>query len=722
MKEQDIERLYNKVFEDIDSLRITPAIEKLDEMLRDSGNVQLKGRLSHIRDTYRYMLHYLLEGVRDDNRERMLSEMIEQMRFIADSALREALIPADPRYYFAMLRFNQLRKEHISAILDSYGRVSSEMDLSEAVGNDTFDLRKSREDLLRRLFNTLFTSYGDSAEYGDLIRYLNSGYADSNIIAQSISALTLGNLCFYDSAKLKAMMDIYEHSDDSKVRARVLVGIVLSMIDNSERISKDRTVTDRLILWKDSDDVAKELRQVIRAVIGTRDTDRVAAKMKDEVLPELMKLRPDIMKSIKENNGELDSALFEDNPEWQEILDKSNLTEKMQELQEMQSNGADLMMVTFSNLKQFPFFNEVSNWFLPFDINNTTVNLDDETKKMVSVFSLASSSVCDSDLYSLALVSAKLPDSQKNMLSTQMNSQFEQMKEELKDSELKSSAPAFDLEVVKSVRDLYRFFKLFRKKDDFKDPFSNPLQFLNMPVIGEIVADEEMIRVVGEFYFKRGFYSDALTMFEWLSERNPEDSSVWEKIGFCLQSAGRFEDALRSYEKASLLTTPGLWLTKKLAYINRCLGNYERAAEYYARVNDMDPDNVNTLMNLGRALLETDDIPAALTNFYHANYLQAEQPKVMRAIAWAELLNGNFAKSSDYYRRVISKDASATDYLNAGHAAFMLGQYKEARNYYAISAVELKSEFLNRFRSDIPTLESLGGNATTLRLILDSVQ
>lgn len=80
-----------------------------------------------------------------------------------------------------------------------------------------------------------------------------------------------------------------------------------------------------------------------------------------------MKLRPEILKKLREGGGEIDAAMLENNPEWEELLDRNGLTKKMQELSEMQSDGADLMMVTFSNLKQFPFFNKAVNWFLPFD-------------------------------------------------------------------------------------------------------------------------------------------------------------------------------------------------------------------------------------------------------------------------------------------------------------------------------------------------------------------
>lgn len=44
------------------------------------------------------------------------------------------------------------------------------------------------------------------------------------------------------------------------------------------------------------------------------------------------------------------------NPEWENWIDKSGITDKLREMGELQMEGADVYMSTFSQLKQFPFF------------------------------------------------------------------------------------------------------------------------------------------------------------------------------------------------------------------------------------------------------------------------------------------------------------------------------------------------------------------------------
>ena len=722
MKENNIINMKSKVDRLLKDYQIKAALDILRSMLYEAGLNNLVSKADTIEETYKYMIQYMLAGARDDSRDNLLADISENILSLCDMAVRAVKRIDDNGYYYSTLRFNEYKKEHISEILKEYGNTVSEMSLAEAVDNDVTELRKNKEALLERMFNSLFTSLGKDNEYRDVVNYITSGYADNNITSLALSAMTLSLLCFYDKSKMTALLDIYESADNESIAARALVGIMFSLSYNKDRIESDPKLKARLYMWNDSIETFRRLRETIRVIIATRDTERITAKMKDEVIPELMKLRPDIMKTLNESNTtDIEAAMLENNPEWEEILEKSGLNKKMKELSDLQSEGADLMMVTFSNLKQFPFFDSASNWFLPFDANNTALSLDDAMRKFINMLSNSGNMICDSDMYSLALSAARMPETQRNMLTSQLNAQFDQLSEEMKSARLKSSTPVFDSEVQKVVRDLYRFFKLFKKREGLYDPFSRPFDFTSLPVLGDMMQEEDVLQLVGEFYFKRGYYKEALPILLNLCEKRSDEATLYEKIGFCYQSESDFIQALNAYEKASLLKSPGPWLTNKLAYINRRLGNYEAAAEYYQKALDMEPDNVSLLMNAGNMQLQIDDLTGALRHFYHANYISPDNIKVLRAIAWVELLNGNFDKSHDYYDKVISQGANSADYLNAGHAALLQKDFRNSLNLYRLSAKEKSNEFKNAFIQDLDTIVKLGIDKKTALLMLDPV-
>lgn len=724
MTDKEIIKMRDEANESLDSYHITKAIGIIREMVAKSG---LKGGMAEterISDTYGYMLHYLLEGIRDDGRAEMLGKLSEELRSIADMAVREVKTVASPEYYYSILRFNQYREERVSEILKEYGSAMSELTLADAVGNVDTEIRQRAERALERLFNTLYTSMGATAEYEELVRYLTSGYADASVAAQSVSALTLGLLTFWDKAKFNTLIDIYEQSTTPGIQARAMAGIVLSMVGHTPRIVADSAIMARLALWQDSLETYRHLRETIRAIVSARDTERIAAKMKDEVLPELMKLRPEILKSMKGKTPDPESML-ENNPEWEEIFERSGLADKLKELSELQSDGADLMMVTFSNLKQFPFFNHASHWFLPFDISHTELKLDADMRKLVEMMRQAGTMVCDSDLYSLALATAGMPDAQRRMISTQFQAQLDQMQEELRTQEKKTSVPEYENEVIKSVRDLYRFFKLFRNKGGLSDPFARPLDFLSMPTVGDMMSESDVLQIIGEFYFRRGYYREALPLLEKLADEGEPDATLLEKIGFSYQSLQNYESAHGAYEKAALLRSPGPWLVKKLAYTSRKLGHHEEAARYYLQALDMEPDNASMLLNAGNSLVALQRYDEALQHYYHAAYLQPDSAKILKALAYAQMRAGQIEKSRASYSRLLEKKTDAADaalLMDAGHAALLSSDIKAAAELYRRAAENNFQEFELAFHADTTMLEELGADPTMMLLLLDSLR
>lgn len=85
-------------------------------------------------------------------------------------------------------------------------------------------------------------------------------------------------------------------------------------------------------------------------------------------------MKPEIEKRIKGDFGQgVDPMDMEENPEWQDFLESSGIADRMKELSEIQEEGGDVLMGTFSQLKSFPFFYSPANWFRPFHADNSVV-------------------------------------------------------------------------------------------------------------------------------------------------------------------------------------------------------------------------------------------------------------------------------------------------------------------------------------------------------------
>lgn len=720
-------KLYNKITDLLRNRKLYESFSLLSSEIALQSNPELLDLLKKQEDTYKYMLHYLVEGYADKGRDRMLSEIISTLFFINDSILRNKTIIDSPDVYSSTLRLERVRKVSLKSRMSDYRKAESMALLAKEAGGN-IQMRKDADDKLLDLFSYIWTMFGASSDdYNAISKAVIDSDMTFQFKSQVISALMLGCIKFFDRKAVNCLLDIYDSDLDPRLSARVLVALVFIIEAHPQRVENDPALYARLSLWEDSIIIYRQLREVVMSIIRSHDTERISNKMQNEVLPELMKLRPEILNKLKNVSGGSDLEMLDINPEWEDLMNKNGLGDKLKELTEMQMEGGDVMMMAFSNLKSFPFFNTVANWFLPFSSEHHEIAAHTfESAGMFNDILDMESMMCDSDKFSFAFSLNHMPESQRTMMTEKMGEQMAQFKEAMADKKLKSSVPEFDAEVTRYVRDIYRFFKLFRKKSDFSDPFAKPLDFGSLPIIRDILSDPEILNLVGEFYFKRGYYSEALPLLKKLSEDNREDTLLWEKIGYCHNALGDFGEALKWYKRAELVHPDSKWLLKKMALCSRMLNRFEEASEYYSKALESDPDNYHLLMSSGHCMLESGNTIGALANYYHADYVKPDKSSTWRAIAWGELLNGNSQKSLEYYSKILERDdSSATDHLNSGHAYYILGNLKEAaecykrcarHSDYGISGLE------KALSDDTATLEKLGGDAAELNMILEKVK
>lgn len=714
------DKLYN-----IDSLLDKHALSRTINILKEAADslndIDSIDKLNSINESYKYLRRYFMTGTPDPTRSEMLQQLAEKLRNVRDRLLRESRRQS-PEAYYATLRFLDLRVYDIDNLLKQYREVTAQLSLAELVGDIPETANRQRYDLLDTIFMYVMASFQNKHTSTAVRDAITNPDVDLNLKLQLAYALVLGLSAAYDSDKVELLLDMaMDDSLPTQVAAVAYIGTTVAFMAYANRIRTNPKISVKVEALADNPEYVARMRSVIKAIAGTRDTERVSNKMKDEVIPEIMKLRPDMLNKFKNISLDADPESLENNPDWKEMLDKSGITRKLEELTEMMNDGADLMMVTFSQLKKFPFFQHINNWFLPFDINNPELHISEDDRELLDKLTSVAPFICDSDKYSLALAIAQTPADHRRMMMSQFGAQFDQMSQELNDKLPDSSRPDFDREIVKRVRDLYRYIFLGRNTGCFYNIFKNRLDFMSFPVIGEKLIDEDFLSVMAEFYMKRGFYREALGLFEKLDELSVSDTSIWQKIGFCHQKNNNFKGARDAYMKSELLGDDSKWLVKKLAFVNRKLGDFANALEYYERLLTDDPDNVRLMLNAATAALETGHIDRALQLYYHADYLKVNDEEIKRAIAWGEMLAGHLDKAEKEYAIITSGTPKASDWLNAGHVAQLQGNYQKAADRYRNAARDGQENFEMAYTADIPVLRCLGADDESIYLLLDDI-
>ncbi len=688
------------------------AFRLLRIMLPAEGN-RHRNELESAEEDYSRIMDYALTGAPDPGREEQISAMVTRIYSILDMLLRESLIAEHNSLYFSVTRTLRLRRgETLASLISEFAAALHRLGRLTGVSDDD---RAEAESLEERLFERLWTTTPLSVDEISAVRsFMNDDIVPLTAKSMVVGALTMSLLQFFSEPTLRLLLEFAVPEAEVELRARATVGAVLVMARWPRR-SSTKGVNRQLEALRDVSTWRRDVEHTVMQIIRSADVDKFSKTLRDEIIPEVMKLRPDIERHIKESG--FDPSDLEMNPEWDEMLEKSGLSEKMRKLSEMQEQGGDLFYPVFQMLKTFRFFSHISHWFMPFSTSRLDVRRALGHDAALEVLLEESPMMCGSDKYSFALSVDRLPESQKQMLMTQLGNAAAGGMIDL--AGRLTEADTMKLAITAYIQDLYRFFALFRRNGEFANPFKQPVNPAGIPALAADFTAADKVRLLGEFYFKHGHFGEALTLFRTIEV---SDLSLHQKMGHALQRLGRLDEALVEYERAEMLAPESEWTLLRLARINKQLGRHRKALDYYERIEKISPDKPATALSMGHCYLELNELREALHYFYKAEMLDEKSTKALRPIAWCAFLNRDFETARRYLDRILAElDPEAADYLNMGHLALAEGRIREAINLYSLSAPEMES-LEKMMADDMPLLQRAGVDVSVIPLILDAIR
>lgn len=720
----------SRVIEFLEQKRLRDAFVELKHMSQSAMAWEISDEISRLEDSYKLMLNYATQGVDDPSRSVLYNNIVNDVRLLLDRVARQRLAVEEPTLYFNTLRCVQLRQnESIASLLDEYYKISDKasiynMIVSDELNSQSQDSFEAKERLEQQIFNRIWVTFPfKNIDEETLISLFNSNNVSQHFQELIVSALLMGLIEYYDPRKLKILLVAYK-SDYQEVSVKALVAILLTMYMYSNRIN-DEKLLNHIAAIKEDDKWNSDVKTAYIELVRTRDTERISKKMQDELIPEMLKLRPDIYKKINDSTAMIDMSSIEENPEWEEMLQKSGITDKIKELSQLQEEGSDVFMSTFSHLKTFPFFSEISNWFMPFSLDHSLVKrtLGSDVSVIGDIIDNAPF-LCNSDKYSFLLSLGSIPQHQRQL----MLSQFEQQREAISGagmSMMSLTQPGQRKNLInKYLQDLYRFFKLYRRKGEFFDLFAQQINLVNIPMLSDDLDDVDTLMLVAEFYFRRKYYSEALDVYKSISEKVPPSAQIFQKIGYCYHQLGNIKSALTYYEQAELLNAESLWTLRRIAACYRSLNNPKMALSYYERIAKEKSDDLNVAMNIGHCYLELGEYNEAIKNYYKVEFLDEKSTRAWRPLAWCLLLSGDYDQSRAYYDRILSDNPTMEDYLNMGHLALVKRDISLAIDYYKRSIDNDSSKIdtlINSLNKDESYLIKIGVDVSLIPFIIDAL-
>ena len=627
--------------------RLAEAFADLRHTAQTLHNRQLNNRLDELEESYKYMIRYVADGCNDPQREEIHNGITAKLMELADITEQELTVQNSPKLYYETLRMERKYPRSLEALLEAYRECADKTALFYELPADKRDSDQERTLLMEKekaanaVFKHIWVTFPVTAnEAGTLDKLFADADATAEIKELAMAATMLSLLEHYSEHLLLSLLDLYAANafNDASLSMKALCCALIAMHCHRETIQHSSAISLRIANIADSERGRRDIMTVFLQFIRSRSTERISQKVRDELVPKLMKLSPEMRRKMRDGFSD-DIEEMAKNPDWQEMLNESGITDKMQELSRMQAEGSDVFLSSFARLKSFPFFNDVANWFVPFTPRHSSIfrvfagNSGSMLLSMVD----RTGAFCDSDKFSFALSVATMPDQHRSMMMAQFDEQQEQVI-----NEMAGSLPNPDKQreniANKYVQSLYRFFNLFRSRNDFYNPFSTRLNLIDVPFVSDALSDTKSLRLIAEFYFSMQCYTDALSTFGKVLKQDSPTASDYQKTGYCHEQLKQYVLATADYEKVELLKPNDVWTLKHLALCYRAVNDTEKAIANYKRAEALQPDNVALANNIANCLLEGGRIEEALKYSFKVDYLASKGERTMRPIAWCSFL------------------------------------------------------------------------------------
>lgn len=706
--------LHDTVADLLRNEQLLAAFSKMKMLVEEAADWNLRSEYENMTSTYQRMLEFMAQDMVDPDRGKIYYNLIVKGQILNDRLIRAIHIQVGTSLYYRSAR-ELLRTPHMNNLYEAFEWVR------RLVGNED-DARVTSE-VQHQLFNLLWTSDiwspNDRALVNGLLHQL-----PVRLAALCVSAVTMGFMEMYDPQKYLFLFDAYAHSSNV-VNQRAVVGIVMGCLMHDNRMRNCDEIRDCVHSFEENEEFKKELQCAQMQILRSRETEKISKFMNEEFIPEMLK-NP----ILKKDKTGLDSLAVEDamNPEWEKWMESKDVKSKMNIMNQLYTTGADIHMASFANMKNFPFFREMPNWFLPFDAKHPDIavsSLEEDTSSMqIMQQMIEGSEFCDSDCYSLYLFLSGLPQGTRQMMGQHVPILTDEMREQMKEFYARQNERASICK--KYTQNVYRFYKLFSRKHEFTDIFEEETNLQYCDTLLPLVSDSTHIHDVAMFLFNQKHYEEADMMYQNLEMLTVPSFEISQKRGFCMQQLKHYEEAIEQYENADLLRPDNLWNLTHLAQCCNYAGLSEKAVNYYLQAEEISPDDLNLQLQTGNCLAKLERYEEAFKRFFKVHYLDEKSTTVWRAIAWYSLMAGKMEQAERFYQMIeerFADEISDSDLLNIGHMHWVGRRFAKAISYYKRCLQAVGEEaFREMVLGDADSLLLMNVSPMDIPLILDLVK
>ena len=722
----NVEEILSKAINCLMDRRLSNAIEVLEQLYVQRPSLMGHSEFEAIKTDYQLMVDYMGRGFSDSHRESLYSTLLQRLYRVAADLEISWRCKNVSAYVNSFRVIDHLTTSHdfVRTVLESFVSDIAMLSLQaeETREQKSTELYDRHQSFMNRLFSALWTSCqwtdDDCKFYTELLLSPTVMSTDQQVI---VSAISLGAMNQFDINKFKTLVNVYQKATDEHVRQRALVGWVLAVFEGMDIFPEQDTLIRELC---ENPTITRELLTLQIQFFYSKDAEKDNDKIQRDIMPDIMRnsnLTIGRLGIMEKEEDEIESILHQDADEKR----MEQMEEKVRKMMDMQKQGSDIYFGGFSQMKRFPFFNDMVNWFTPFYLNHPAlrpvISKLGDTKFLNTL--MERSNFCESDRYSFAFaleqIINQLPSDIKEVIGS--------------DAMLGPLAESDDMEDAISIRrtylqDLYRFFRLYHTANDFINPFEDNGKgdfvadtfFFTYKSFMGTGLDDVKLRLASHLYK----HQQMTELAELLTTFQSADPRYAILMGYTNIHMGKAEFAYQFFDYALKAEPDNQWALKGKARAALDAEDYKTAEEVYTELLKLEPGHKNYTMNRCVALLKLGRTSEVREELFRLDYQYPEDMNVKRVLAWAMLSDNSLDKASLLYDTLLTSTPAHEDYLNAGYCQWAMGNVQRAVELFRewmVKSGKSTEQLLEEFRSDADTLEMYGISETDSFLMLSLV-
>ena len=568
-------------------------------------------RYEDVKNDYRLMQDAMMRGLRDDKIDEVYADIMRKVYGAGLDVFIEEKVKKYSSFAYARVSAQQTEAhpDAVRTVLEAYVQDMAMMAF-EPENTRKAKMEKLTADhhaYMKQIFNALLVApmWNDrrAADFADL---LLSPTIDRDDALLLVSAVMLATMNVNDPYKWDMLAEVYVRATDKVLKMRALVGWVLSLPYDPRGPRLFPFVQERIKAMLADKTTLKQMLDMQMQMLFCCNADADNEEIQRNIMPTLIK-------NTNLQMTRLGIVEKEDDP-MKDIMDPNAAERDMEEMErkyrkmmDMQKQGSDIYFGGFSKMKTFPFFNDLCNWFAPFNAAHPALGAARERLAGSTFLNnlMENGPFCDSDKYSFALAIAqimdRMPDNVKEMLNSDATLGPTVSKEEQEN-------PAY---ICRSyLQSLYRFFRLYRSKRDFLNPFildeledndGNAL-FMSYKLLACPEMEENAVALCG-FLLKRKMMRELVSMaICYKSSQNPR---LVRFLALVPMTDGKWQEAYDLFASVSedQHTEESL---RGMAHCCMSLKRFGEAVAIYRRLLAMHPDSFSYQLNLAVCLMSSD--------------------------------------------------------------------------------------------------------------------